>query len=503
MKYIRFFLLISCFFVCFPGFVFSEVSPKIDITKMDNLEKKISVDFFNAELKDVVKVFTQQTGVNFVINNDVTGTKVSMFLDNVSIQEALNSIATAYNLEFYQIPGTSVYRVKQRVAAEEDLRITRVYKLKYIRIGSMKLMKSEEDDTSAMQSQSGVALSSMEGAEGIKTQGGLVNALTNVLSKDGILTFDDRANMIVITDYVDRFDRIEKIIEALDRKLDQVLIKAEIIELSDTLSNILGVQYGGADGAVLTSTAATSVHAYPWSKNKYTGKYIKQFNFTDYDFADLDQLELGTITADFFSVVINALENSTKAKYLSRPRILTMDCEPAIVDITANTAVQQTLSIDQETDRETFEYEREKTGIMLRVTPHINGSKEFITMFIEPSVTRAFNSEFFPTDALDVQTRKVRTKIRVKNGDTVAIGGLFAKKVSDTRRKLPLLGDIPVFGAVFTNKEKQNNESDLMVFITPSIIDENNVDQLHKRDEAKWAEKEKEKEKSSWFSKKK
>jgi type II secretory pathway component GspD/PulD (secretin) len=485
MRYFRGLLLVVMCVLLHTDFIFAEVSLENKSKEELKFKKEISIDFFKADLKDVLKVFTKHTGINFIVDTNVDDLKISLFLDKVTVKDALNSITAAYNLDFKQIEDTFVFRVMPK-SVDEDIRITKVYKLKYIKIAKMVL--EEEDDESStettnsnnsqVQTRSNIVRGG-EDSSGAEGHVGLIAALSNIISSQGVITIDDRTNTLVITDLPEKFDAIEQIIESLDKKLDQVLIKVEIIELQDTLEKILGVEYGSADGTLnsLSATSPTYTHGFPWNRIS---------RITEGEMAANRSVTLGTLSASTFSMVLKAIENSGKSKYLSRPRILTLDGEPAIVNITANTAIEQTLIVDQDTKIEKDLYERESTGITLRVTPYINGRKEGITLFVEPTEARAGVSEFFPTDAVDVYTRKVRTKVRVQSGETVTIGGLFSKKLEYLNRKVPILGDIPLLGSIFSSKDRTTQSTELLIFITPCIIDEANIDYIKKKPEDDW-----------------
>jgi len=499
----RLFLLCFLFFLVCPISVFCEVSARVNVNNLGKkVERIVSVDFAKAELRDILKSFSQQTGMNFVVSGKVSTPSISMFLSKVPVKEVLASLSNSYGLSFYKIPNTSIIKVEQNFFNEKDLRITKIFKLKYIRVVPMQLLPSEnqgEADVITTVSNNGTvqgeditfvdtssSSSSMMGGTGSGTEEesveevtyeGIIEVISKLLSVNGRLTYDGRANLLIITDYPDRFPRIEDVIEAMDKKLDQILIKAELIEISDNLSKILGVNYGvSSDGTLLSATASfptSSDVGFPFN-NRADGAWTVPSGVDG-------KYVFGTLAASDFSVVLKALENSAKAKYLSRPRIYVMDGEAAIVDVTVDTAIA-TLSVSDGTANTTSSsYERANTGVLLKLTPFISGLKEYVSLFLEPSVTRAGSSTLFPGSVYDIYTRRMRTKVRVKNGDTVALGGLYQKTVQNNNGKIPILGDIPFIGSAFKMKSKLDSISELLVFITPYIINDDNVDTLHKK----------------------
>ena len=316
----------------------------------------------------------------------------------------------------------------------------------------MELLERDSDSTTSDNESSAASQSLIQSAsdDGLESSGsaasseGIVNAVTSILSSEGIMTFDIRTNALIVTDYPEILKRVDEIIAGLDKKIDQVLIKAEIIELSDTISNILGIKYGDltTPGRMIQGTYTSPTVgglAYPFN-NSFFGQDELLNSVALSSRGNLDDLDelgtvFGTLSAGSFSVVMDAIKTSNKGKFLSRPRIMTLDNEPAVVDITADTAVSATTTVDESGNVNTS-YEREETGILLRVTPQIHVD-DSVTMLVQPSVTRTAASSQFPTAALDPFTRSVLTKVRIHQGDTISIGGLLQNDLAKVNQKVP------------------------------------------------------------------
>ena len=159
---------------------------------IDNLDKKISVDFAEANLKDILKVFTQQTGVNFVIDGEVNNYMISLFLEKVTVMQALKSIAEANGLGFYPIEGTSVLRVSTLQEGLKDARITKIYRLRFARVNALRLsdgsdiVKSGDLGQSSGGGQQDSGTSIFTSGDSDSTEG-VINAVVAVLSDEGIL----------------------------------------------------------------------------------------------------------------------------------------------------------------------------------------------------------------------------------------------------------------------------------------------------------------------------
>lgn len=470
-----------------------EVKPPTEnLVQIDNLDKKISVDFVEANLKDVLKIFTQQTGVNFVIDGEVSSQPVSLFLEKVTVRQALKSIAEANGLGFYPIEGTTVLRVSTSQEGIRDLRVTKIYRLQYARVNRLRLSNGEDIQRSGELGGGAATSSAVEDDTFIFSAGdteateGVINAVVSVLSEEGILSIDTRTNSLIVTDYPDRIKRIDTIIAELDKKTKQVLIKAEIVELNDTLNKVLGATFGNASEASQLFSLGyqpptVNGQVFPFDRSLF-GLIPERIAPDDGRTSLLTDTTFGQLSAGQFSVVLKALKTSGKSKFLARPRVITLDNEPAIVDITSDAAINEDTIVDTDTNQQTTTVERTTVGVSLRVTPQINDS-DFVTMILQPSVTDVSPSRLFPSRAFDPSTRSVLTKIRIKQGDTISIAGLIQKDISKTGTKVPILGDIPLLGAFFSSKNNEETESDLIVFITPYILDDDALMYLQKKAE--------------------
>ena len=475
------------FFSCLG--VSAETLPAVEVSGIESLDKKISVDFVNANLKDVLKIFTRQTGVNFVIDSDVSSETISLFLEKVTVRQALKSISESSSLGFYPISGTSVLRVGAAQEGERDSRVTKVFKLKYASVARLELSDGAEILQTGDVGSGGGATGTEDDSEQIFTTGesdsteGVINAVVSVLSADGILSIDGRMNALIVTDYPDRIKRIERIIEQLDRKVKQILIKTEIVELTESINDVLGTSFGNA-------TEPTQLFSLNYLFPKVDGQvfpfdnnvFSERITAGDGNAARLADTTFGKLTGGQFDFILKALKTSGKSKFLARPRIVTLDNEPAVVDITSETAIQENTTIDPDTNQQTTSVERTAVGITLRVTPQINDN-ESVTMVLQPTVTEVAPSRLFPDRAFDPSTRSVLTRIRVKQGETISIAGLIQKKMTKSGSKVPFLGEIPFIGALFSSKAKEGLDTDLIVFVTPYILDDDNISFLQKRAE--------------------
>lgn len=407
----------------------------------------ISMDFKDANLKDILKIFSQQSGLNFIASEDIAERKVTLYLEGVSVSNALNSIISANNLSYEQKKDSNVFIVKEsgkpKIATE-----TRVFYLKYARVSSF-----EEENK-----QEGGKIGNNKPKEGgEKAAQGIVEAIEEILTENGNLSTDTRTNSLIITDIPSQFPMIEGALAKLDIKTPQVMIEVELLDTKLQTWEDLGLEFPTSVGQFTGPSRQTY---FPFGKKLQTGATVTN-TFT-----------LGTLSLTQLSVVLDMLTKDTDTKILARPRILTLNNQPAEIKITADTAVGEITTSATEGITQTTEAERVETGISLKVTPQVSDDG-YITMLIEPAVTDTQTGGTFGTTTyIDPHTRSARTFVRVKDAETIVIGGLIKSEDTETIKKVPWLGDIPFLGLFFRNKDIDREERELIIFITPHIVKE-------------------------------
>jgi general secretion pathway protein D len=175
------------------------------------------------------------------------------------------------------------------------------------------------------------------------------------------------------------------------------------------------------------------------------------------------------------SAELQLLITDTTTRVLARPRILTLSNETAEIKITGKEAVGTITTTTGQTGDQNTSAERYEVGVSLKVTPSVNAQTGEITMVIEPTVSSTqvsvIGSSYF-----DPQERSAKVTMVAKDNQTVVIGGLIRKDLSDARTKMPILGDIPFLGMMFRSKNKTDQDRELLVFITPRIVRDSGLD---------------------------
>lgn len=446
--------------------------------------KKISMDFKDAALNDVLKIFSQQSGMNFIAASDLNDKKVTLFFDNIPVEEALEKILTANGLEYEMQAGSDIFIVKSIPGEGQNL-VTRIYYLKFASVPSSKINStitidasngsSSGSSSSSSGSSSGGSGSSSSGASSggasagasSASSGGLVAAVKGVVSKFGKVMEDPRTNSLIVTDMESQFKYIEPLIARLDVDIPQIMIEVEMLDVSKNSSDLIGVKFSDK---LLELTGAQRQVLYPWDLHFLKDK--------GYSFAD-PEYTAGLLDTSVSKIIVQFLQSQTDTRNLARPRIITLNNQTAQIQISTDEAIgitTQTTSTGGAADT-TKEAERVQTGVFLLVTPQANIETGDITMAVSPKVIQARTGATFGDQTFkDPEERGSKQIMKVKAGETIVMGGLLRSDSSEIVTKVPVLGDIPLIGRAFRHKDQTQAERELLIFITPSIVNQNAMD---------------------------
>jgi len=476
-----------------------------DIKVGKTAEGKYYLDFKAASLINVLNVLSNLSGINFVAGPEVSDRKVNMTLDNVSLEDVLQSISSGSNVSYDALPGRNIYLFRASSdSPEKPALMTRVYRLYYVLVSSLKEISdsagtsgsSTGSDSGSSSSGGGMSSlsSSSSSSSGAKTS--IVTAVEKILSERGKVSVDDRSNSLIVTDSEDRLRMVESAILQLDRPLDQVLINVLLVETYEDLSRKLGVEWGDSEGYFGTVTGSVQETEWPFRtsspsnggvnfKNFFGGfgntvsDTARQFDPTNQS-GEIPAADMGTRDFSAFQISVRALESASKLKILAKPKVLVLDNHPAIVKISTNAAIGSTNVVSSaggasSAGSSTTTTERAEVGTILRVTPLIN-TGDRITMTVEPTFATVDPSAISikavgAGSTGDPTVRTSRTTLMVNDGQTVAMGGLLMSNQSNGNRKVPFFGNLPVVGkALFTSNDKKQQDRELILFVTPYIV---------------------------------
>lgn len=438
-------------------------------------EPSISMDFQDASLKDLLKIFSVQSGLNFIASESVQDRRITLYLDKVPLSDAMDKLFKANNLSYELDKEAKIFVVKDWGAPQVET-ITKVFCLKYATVPSSSL-KAE------IAKELGCGAASVESSGGESSSDkevGITAAVKKVLSEYGSIIEDVRTNSLVIIDIPSRMPIIAGLIASLDVSAPQVMLEVEMLDVSKNVVDKLGFDLGANPITLILPGGFMRRGA-----DFFLGDLAKRK--TDITTATDGSVVLGST----FAHILDFLRTRSDTKYLARPKLLTLNNETAEIKIVTQEAIGiKTSSASSEgMATSSVEPERVETGVSLRVTPQANIETGEITMVLCPKVSEATaGSSFTAASATyrfrDPEIRSTKSVVRIKDGETVIIGGLIRNEMLSTTNKVPFLGDLPLVGFLFRHKggsesdttSDKNKERELLVFITPHIIRDANIE---------------------------
>lgn len=452
-----------------------------DVAENPAADKKgtVSLDFENADLKNVLKAFSMQTGINFIASDVIENKKITVFLSNVSIESALVSILEANDL-LYEKQAGNVYLIKPTGKGNIKI-VTKIYKLDYLQVYKLAEAAGATGSTSAISiivPSSGGGTGTAPASTGTTATGqvkNIIEIVQSLMSKYGTIVADRRNNSLIISDIPDVFESIENTIKKLDIEPVQVVIQAQLVETTTSALKRIGLEYG-SEAQLLKVTYTGSASTTGGASNSTNPTFPTAFPFTENFIKDVYNTNLaasglfsyGTLRVGDVDIILKLLSTDTDTKFLARPKIMTINNEPAIIKVSANQAIGTNNTSVSTTGQSISTAERAETGVILKVTPQVN-DKGDIFMFIEPSVSRVAQSTL-SNSFLDPSYRTSASTVMIRDLETVVVAGLIQTNDTKTTRKIPILGDIPIIGESFRSRSKQLSDTELIIFVTPHIV---------------------------------
>lgn len=279
-----------------------------------------------------------------------------------------------------------------------------------------------------------------------------------------LLLADDSRNIILIRALMPDYTRLVKLMERLDNLPRQVLIEVMVAEVTLKDSWQFGIEWALKNSKLKINDS------------QYNQKFISNFkdivapSATTYGFAYSAINSSGDIVA-----LLNALADQTDVSLLSSPQILVLNNEEAFVNVGDQVPIVTSESVPlTSTDLRTSTVQYKDTGTILKVRPRINYDGVVI-LDIHQQVSAASENTLGGTTSPIISTRELKTKLAVKNGQSIMMGGLIKKGNTNNQSKIPLLGDIPLLGWAFKYEKQSNDKTELLVMITPYVIESDDV----------------------------
>ncbi len=485
--------------------------PPVDYTASGATSRGITSSTITLELKgvnvlDVLKILSKRSGLNIVAGRDVKG-DVTLYLQDVEVRKALDTVVQTLGLAYEEKDGIITVMGNKEYESKfgkpfRDERETRTFKFKYANPQAMntvlQTMKStsgrialDERTSTVIVTDMPEVLDEIEEAVNSFDEPLVTKVFTLQFAKvadletqlkdfltatTGLLKIDKRTNQVSITDRKENVDQVAKIIKAFDVRPLQVLIDAKVVEVQLFDAYRFGVNWNYVasrlgDAKMFNAAPNFSVSA---PSSTLGGGSLSTFTIGE---------EGGENDPTSFQSVISILQNIGKTNILSSPRLLVLNNEEAKLAVaTRQPFVSQTVSQSQSTSTTADQVQFIDVGVTLSVVPTISEDRS-VVLKVKPEVSTAgdplqlqgaasgSDATFVRTVVPVVTTQTLETTVVARDGATVVIGGLMQDRHGKTRKKIPFLGDIPWVGAAFRTESNDFNKTELVVFLTPRIVD--------------------------------
>ncbi|HET9043197.1 MAG TPA: type IV pilus secretin PilQ [Burkholderiales bacterium] len=442
---------------------------------------KLSLNFQNVDVRSVLNVIADFTDLN-IITSDTVGGNLTLRLKDVPWDQALEIIMQTRGLDMRKNGNVIWIAPRDELATKEKLELEAAQQ-----ISDLEPLRQETFQLNYTKASEMVIL-----LRGGVSSGGAGGTNIPIISKRGSVVADPRTNILFVQDIPSRLEAVRKMIATSDIPVRQVMIEARIVEATDKFSRTLGVRLGynniagnqffggrplfnvggGVTSPVSTATGLANVNAatntsmltnpipsFPQANMinlpatpTETGAQAGQFSLVLFNSA----------ATKFLNLEITALESDGKGKVISSPRVVTANQVEALIEQGTELPYQQATSSGATS------VAFRKATLALRVKPQITPDGNVIMdVDINKDAVGIQTTAGFAID-----TKHVRTSVLVENGGTVVIGGIYTQDERNQVNKVPFFGDLPAVGPLFRNTLRVDNKTELLVFLTPRIIDE-------------------------------
>jgi len=416
--------------------------------------EKLSLNFQNVEVRRLLQVIGEFTGMNMVVSDSVGGA-ITLILKDVPWDQALDIILQQKGLDMRKNGNVILIAPREEIATKEKLEFE-----SKVQISDLEPLRTESFQ--------------MNYIKAADVQKLLVDPKQTLLSKRGSALLDDRSNMMFVKDTPSRLDDVREMIAKVDTPVRQVMIEARIVEAGDSFAKNIGVRLGFHDtnptgyGTIGGSLADTGYHTGQsstvptWSSDSL-GVNLPATPRTG-TAGVFSMILFNSSKTKFLNAEISALEADGKGKVISSPRVMTANQVEALIEQGVEIPYQQATSSGATS------VSFRKANLSLKVKPQITPDGK-ITMTLDINKDTP-NTTLSTGSGVAIDTKHVKTEVLVENGGTVVIGGVYTQTTRDNTQRIPFFGDLPYIGWLFKNREWIDDKTELLVFITPKVVAE-------------------------------
>ena len=411
--------------------------------------EKLSLNFQDIEVRSVLQLIADFTGLNLVASDTVAGS-ITLRLQNVPWDQALDLILKTKGLDKRQIGNVLLVAPAEEIAAREKLELEtskQIAELAPVRLDIIQVNYAKAGDIVE-----------------------LIKADDELISDRGFVSSDVRTNTISVRETADKLEEIRRLVSTWDVPVRQVSIEARIVRAQTNVAENLGVRWGGAaydvsgDNVFAIGGSQSAVE----EARQAAGGTNNTVTFPGALAVDLgvsgdgaSSFAIGWGSDDFLvDLELSALESDGRAEVVSQPRVVTADRQTASIKSGEEIPYQEASSSGATS------VSFKEAVLSLEVTPQITPDDKIIMDLVVNQDSRGEVTAGIPS----INTNEVTTQVLVGNGETVVLGGIFQSEVATTVTKTPFLGVIPYLGRLFKRTERIDERSELLIFITPKII---------------------------------
>jgi len=402
--------------------------------------EQIDLNFQNVELRSVLQIIAEVAELNLVVS-DTVGGNITLRLKNVPWDQALDIILKTKGLDQRTVGNVLLIAPAAEIAQREEEELKSSQKVEQLAPLRTDFIQVDYRKASEM-------MGTIQSAK--------------LVSERGFIMADDETNVLMVRESVKAIEEIRATLKRFDVEVEQVLVEARLVNATSNVTKDLGVKWGFGYNDVDNGKG--------WILNNDIGSIDFGSPPTN---AGL-QVDLGATAANAGSIAIgfkpgassllalelSALESDGKAEIVSQPKVLTTNGKQAKIE-SGSEIPYQTVEDGE------VSIEFKDVVLSLDVTPRINPGDRIA---MELVIKQDSIGQVLPNGELSIDNNELKTTVVVPDGQTIVLGGVFKNETSETINKVPLLGDLPIMGALFRNKENTSEKTELLIFITPKLV---------------------------------
>jgi type IV pilus assembly protein PilQ len=453
--------------------------------------EKLSLNFQNVEVRAVLQVIADFTGLN-IITSDTVGGSLTLRLKDIPWDQALDIIMQTKGLDMRKNGNVVLIAPREELALKEKQQLEAAQQ-----IGDLEPLLTESFQLNYAKSADILNIINI-GRGGAIGQGSGAGSGDRFLSKRGTAFVDPRTNILFVTDVASKLEEVRRMIRQVDTAVRQVLIEARIVIADDKFSRQLGVRFGqqtgftfggrryaGGSGGSLNTQPVVRLEGDRLIRETRTQTpYELASGIANAGYSDAPQLNVNlpvlnpagqlalTLinlgSGNLINLELSALESDKRGKVVSSPRVVTTDNQKAHIEQGSEIPYVTPGSANSPA---TVSFK--KAVLRLDVTPQITPDNRII---LSVEVRKDSVGDNVPVQGggtvPSIVTKNITTQIVVNNGDTAVIGGIYEEEIRNDADKVPLLGDLPVVGYLFKQTGKSSNKTELLIFLTPRVVKE-------------------------------